>query len=167
MMPPRFEHKPIVSGLRRLQVVSFFNSLGVCPAGSLVARASSIDSSAPDRVAQISYPHWTSIDRPIRSEKILRELRSRAATVVRERADTTIEDSISSGQAIQNRRVRHHETDGGVRLAGGRVEEPLQDSDDFDQLSTSDGSTLPPPYSSDFGEIWCVCLKSSCCPNIC
>ena len=52
------------------------------------------------------------------------------------------------------------ETDGGVRLAGGMVREVLARSDDFDReqdsISGSEGSTLPPPYSSQFGEMWCV-----------
>ena len=50
----------------------------------------------------------------------------------------------------ENRRVRCQATDGGVRLTGGRVREEVQVADDeSDQLSMS---TLPPPYSSDYGD---------------
>ncbi len=57
------------------------------------------------------------------------------------------EEMASSDPDAEYRRIRRHETDGGVRLAGGRAQEAA-----FDQYSMSDGSTLPPPYSSDFGD---------------
>ena len=47
-------------------------------------------------------------------------------------------------------RTRRQETDGGVRLAGGRLgEAPIDDQHD---ASDSEGSTLPPAYSSDYGD---------------
>lgn len=47
--------------------------------------------------------------------------------------------------------VPRHETDGGVRLAGGRPGGVA--ADDLDHHTVSEnGSTLPPPYSSDFGD---------------
>ena len=46
---------------------------------------------------------------------------------------------------------RRYETDGGVRIAGGRVgyTVAVRDSNRF---STSEGSTLPPPYASQYTE---------------
>lgn len=43
-------------------------------------------------------------------------------------------------------RVRRYETDGGVRLAGGRHGEG--NTNNSDQDSMSEESTLPPPYQS-------------------
>ena len=62
---------------------------------------------------------------------------------------------ISISQGIGGHRYRRQEMDGGMSLEGGRLGETLMDV--FDRDSTvSEGSTLPPPYSSDFGEPWCV-----------
>lgn len=47
-------------------------------------------------------------------------------------------------------RGRRHATDGGVRLAGGMLGARVED--DIDQYSISDGSTLPPSYSSRIEE---------------
>ena len=66
----------------------------------------------------------------------------------------TVEAIVSSEHAAENRGGAPYETDGGVRLAGGRVGE-VGRTEDFDQRSLMlpvDGSTLPPPYSSDFGD---------------
>ena len=47
-----------------------------------------------------------------------------------------------------------YETDGGVRLAGGRPGEAV--SDIIEGYSNSGESTLPPPYASHVGEAECV-----------
>ena len=70
-------------------------------------------------------------------------------------APTSLDDG------MEYRRGLRHETDGGVRLAGGRVGEPEVAANNIDQHSAWDGSTLPLPYSSHFGE-WCVCLTRFC-----
>lgn len=54
------------------------------------------------------------------------------------------------GEDDQRRRVRRA-MDGGVRMAGGRIGERV--ADDFDQYSMSDGSILPPSYSSHFEDM--------------
>ena len=127
------------------------------PTGSLAARASSVGSCALDCAAHSPRCHRTNDERLEPSEKLLREVRSRATPIVPEPVDAANEEYAASGYGIEHRRAPRHETDGGVRLAGGRVGEDLVD--DFDQRSTSDGSTLPPPYSSHFGDMWCVCLE--------
>ena len=67
------------------------------------------------------------------------------------REDSAVEAPASSVNRVEQRRGARHETDGGVRIAGGRVGEAV--GLDTDQFSTSKSSTLPPPYSSHFGEI--------------
>lgn len=63
--------------------------------------------------------------------------------------DTAVaEEGVSSERGVENNRGLRYETDGGVRLAGGRVGEVATEECD----SMSEGSTLPPPYSSDFGD---------------
>ena len=88
--------------------------------------------------------HWRSNEGRLRSEK----LRSAVVSGLG-RAHAQVNDR-PSGPWIERRRDSRHETDGGVRLAGGRAGEAI--ADDIDQNSVSDGSTLPPPYSSHFGE---------------
>ncbi len=65
--------------------------------------------------------------------------------------NATVEMSIFSGHGVESRRVTviRHETDGGVRLAGGRAGEVVEDS--FDRYSAV-VSILPPPYSPQFEE---------------
>ena len=60
---------------------------------------------------------------------------------------------ISCPHAERPRSYRY-ETNGGVRLAGGRPGEVV--SNIIEGYSNSDESTLPPPYSSHFGEAECV-----------
>lgn len=111
------------------------------PVASVLSRPSSIGSRLPDRV---SLTHWRSNEGRLRSEK----LRSAVVSGLG-RAHAQVNDR-PSGPWIERRRDSRHETDGGVRLAGGRAGEAI--ADDIDQNSVSDGSTLPPPYSSHFGE---------------
>ena len=52
---------------------------------------------------------------------------------------------------VGQRSGRQYETDGGVRIAGG----PVRMGDmvvvaDSNRFSTSEGSTLPPPYASQY-----------------
>ena len=76
--------------------------------------------------------------------------------VIESGAIPAVRRSTHSSYAIEGHRDIWRETDGGVRLAGGMVREVLGGSDDFDReqdsISWSEGSTLPPPYSSQFGE---------------
>lgn len=62
----------------------------------------------------------------------------------------------SSGLRINPHCDLQHETDGGVRLAGGRPGEAMRPLEDLDQRSTSDESTLPPSYCSQYAAMWYV-----------
>ncbi|KAM5541314.1 hypothetical protein V8D89_004868 [Ganoderma adspersum] len=97
------------------------------------------------------------------SEKLSRDLRTRSRAVpsasattggINEQAAGALDVSIPPGHGpAENRRAPRYETDGGVRLAGGRAGEVAMDNCDRDEQNTSEGGyTLPPPYSSDFGE---------------
>lgn len=156
------KRKQIVSRLGDLEDDSFLSGLCVCHAGSLVARASSVGSCELDCATHSPHPHRTRNERLVPSEKLPRELGSRVASeTMRELAGVATEEYASSKDGIEHRQVPLHEADGGVRLAGGRVGEDL--AGDFDQRSASDGSTLPPPYSSHFGDTRYVCLQAYCC----
>lgn len=76
--------------------------------------------------------------------------------VIESGAIPAVRGSTHSSYAIEGHRDIRRETDGGVRLAGGMVRDALGGLDDFDReqdsISWSEGSTLPPPYSSQFGE---------------
>lgn len=62
---------------------------------------------------------------------------------------------VSSSGSVQWRSLRH-EMEGGMELAGER---PVADlADHFHQRNASAASTLPPPYSSEFGDPWYLCL---------
>ena len=65
--------------------------------------------------------------------------------------DSLVEAAIPSSYGVEQSSVPRYEADGGVRMVGGRVGEVV--AVNSDQLSTSEGSTLPPPYSSHFGAI--------------
>ena len=99
-------------------------------------------------------------------EKLLRALRGTVSEVstdgnANNDENATAEAPTSLDDGVKYRRDLRHETDGGMRLAGGRVGEPEVAADNIDQHSAWDGSTLPLPYSSHFGE-WCVCLTRFC-----
>ena len=86
----------------------------------------------------------------------MRELRSRAVFnpalgEVQNQVHIATGHPMSFNQGAGHRRGPRYETDGGVRLAGGRMGETI--AEDFDQYSVSEGSTLPPPYSSASGEL--------------
>ncbi len=137
----------------------------ICSAGSLVARASSMDSGSLKRVADLSHrAHRGSFDEVVMSEKLLRELRSAnssrgpaAAWGGRNGAEqmsvhAVMQEPVSSDPDADHRRGQRLETDGGVRLAGGGARPREAATQYFNQHSVpSDGSTLPPSYSSDFG----------------
>ncbi len=120
-----------------------------------------MSSSAPDRAGPPSHPH-EDINRAVAFKKVLRELgsntRSRSATTGgRDDSELMVTEVETEGLVFVGRRgggEQHRgprcDTDGGTRLAGERPGEVVMD--DFDQRSMSEGSTLPPPYASDFGE---------------
>ena len=143
----------IVSHLTSINIL-FRYSGALDSAGSLVAQASSVESSTMDHTAPVSSPRREG--RPGASEKLLREWGNRTAAEsmwdgVREQTDRTAVVHIFSGHRIEpHGRYTRYDTDGGVSLAGGRPREVRVDN--ADQRSTSDESTLPPPYSSDFGD---------------
>ena len=66
-------------------------------------------------------------------------------------ADATFDVSRSahSGDEVPLQRDTRRETDGGVRLAGGRPESGVPD--DFDYAGAD---TLPPPYAAHFERTW-------------
>lgn len=68
--------------------------------------------------------------------------------------DIASENPVSTRDKSRRIRGARYDTDGGVRLAGGRLEEAMVDelADQRSNASHSDGSTLPPPYSSHFGD---------------
>ena len=61
----------------------------------------------------------------------------------------------SSRWSVQWRSPRHAMA-GGMSVAGEQPEADIADY--FHQRSASAASTLPPPYSSEFGDTWYVCL---------
>ena len=65
-------------------------------------------------------------------------------------SDTAVDIFTSVDYEVNYRRSLRHGVDGGGWLTRGRPGEAV--ADDLDQASTSDGSMLPPPYSSHFGE---------------
>ena len=92
------------------------------------------------------------IEEDVKSEELLRDRRSGTVTTSKMNEQSAVDVEVLSlgHHGVENRRVRRQETDGGVRLMGGRVGEEVQVADDeCDQLSMS---TLPPPYSSDYGD---------------
>ena len=86
--------------------------------------------------------------------------------VIESGAVPAVRGSTHSSDGIERRRNTRRETDEWVSLAGGRLRDVVAASDDFDReqdsISGSEGSTLPPPYSSQFGEMWCVRFYRSC-----
>ena len=153
-------HKPIVSTSDELEED---HSQNLSSVGSLCARASSMSSGSPDRVVNMSrLATRESVDGILVSEKLLREMRSRnghwALPTSLERtgtfathAEAAIEESLSPNDEARYRRLQLRETDGGIRLAGGWAGELTRE--DLDRGSMSDGgSTLPPSYSSYFGD---------------
>ncbi|PIL28533.1 hypothetical protein GSI_08571 [Ganoderma sinense ZZ0214-1] len=64
--------------------------------------------------------------------------------------DAMAEETVLCENYAEHRRERRRETDAGARLAGGRAGE-IAILEDLDQYSVSEGSTLPPAYSSHFG----------------
>ncbi len=128
-----------------------------------MARAFGIGSGAPGGAGSPSHIHQEDNPRLVAYEKLLRELGnnstigSRSTTDGRDDSERTVTEIATEGLVSASRlgygersRGPRYETDGGTRLAGGRPGEVV--ADDFDRHSTSEGSALPPPYSSDFGE---------------
>ncbi|KAM5546302.1 hypothetical protein V8D89_000428 [Ganoderma adspersum] len=131
---------------------------------SLAARASSMSLNQSNGPEQPDYHHQENTHEGAASEKLLRDLRNRnrskstlggrnGSQEVDRQAVT--ERLVSSGQIgfREQNRVPRYETDGGVRLAASGGRPGGVAADDFDYHSMSEnGSTLPPPYSSDFGD---------------
>ncbi|PIL28572.1 hypothetical protein GSI_08613 [Ganoderma sinense ZZ0214-1] len=125
----------------------------------MVRRASSIRSSAQIHAEPLPDFHGEDVVTEKRLLELTRQRdRYRVVTTssgrdgngseqLRTRAAPIVEEPIS---APPGRDLRH-EMDGGRRLAGGRPGEPV--TDDLDHDAMSEGSTLPPPYSSHFGEM--------------
>ena len=128
---------------------------------SLIAQVSSMESITPDALTPVLRPRRASVNRPAAPEKLLRERRNRTMAPSapgggHEQTDTSMVEitPISSGYGIDRSQGPRHETDGGVRLAVGRGGRVVADDSDRHSAVTSHGSdTLPPPYSSHFGEI--------------
>ena len=112
-----------------------------------------------DRCADLPQSPRNTVNGTVRSEKVLQELRSKTLETsgvdgADELGDTgTRFGAPTSIQGNQTHTSLRHENVGGLAFSGGR---PGEEGawDDFDQHSTSDGSTLPPPYSSHIGEWW-------------
>ncbi len=146
-------------------IPSYFIRSVICQAGSLLVRASSnfMDSTLPDYDHNLRQPHQHHTDGAATvPEKLMQDLRSRAvpsasiqvAGGMNEHTDTTLDVVIPYGHGVFGHRGHlRYETDAsGVRVAGGRAG-VMMPADDFDQQSASeDGSTLPPPHSSDYGD---------------
>ena len=144
-------------------------------AGALIARVSStsVNARPPSRVASL-VPFDPEITTGGDTEdKLLRELNhgmhgNGTSTwpgggnneVIESGAVPAVRGSTHSSYGIEHRRNTWRETDRWVSLAGGRLRDVVAVSDDLDRepdsISGSEGSTLPPPYSSQFGEMWCV-----------
>ena len=126
---------------------------------SLAARVSSADSNlkstVPDPLLITPYPQLESAHPQFTPEKSFGrpgEGRVVPTSPVHRLEDSpVVEASVPSGHGVEQRRLRRYETDGGVRMAGGRAGEVVAVEDDRYTLR-SEGSTLPPPYSSHFGE---------------
>ncbi len=119
---------------------------------SLIAHLSFTTSSARDTAAPPSDPHREGTDGAALFEKAFRELlRDGVVTTPGEGRRRAHGFGDASAVAASSDRIEHRwdplqETDGGVRLAGGRAGDGL-DAGDIDQYSGAlAGSTLPPPY---------------------
>ena len=70
--------------------------------------------------------------------------------------ETAAEVPASAGFDRNSLQGPRYSTDGGIRLAeeaGGRpADADVETIDDRDSAALSEGSTLPPPYSSHFGD---------------
>lgn len=120
------------------------------------AASSMEDSSSLDRVARVSHQAGReSVGGIILSEKILRELggsgTGRAPPVPR---GGLVQPRMGGmeNNVVDPRQSPRYDADGGVRLAGGRAA-VMQNFDQQSIATVSDDSTLPPPYSSDFGDV--------------
>ncbi len=134
------------------------------PTGSLVGELLTADSNV---LCPVAHPRSGSVGGVAASAGSVVELRHRVVLTPDGRMANGLADAVvgipmssGSGSLSSHHRGSRHETDGGVRLAGGRAGEvpPVADDSDSDQHSTSDGSSLPPPYSPHFVEAWCVCF---------
>ena len=116
---------------------------------------SNFKSTVPDPLLITPYPQLESGHPPFAPEKPLGRLENRrvvpTSPVHRLEDSPVVEASVPSGNGVEQRRLRRYETDGRVRVAGGRAGEVVAVEDDRYTLR-SEGSTLPPPYSSHFGE---------------
>ena len=118
-------------------------------------------SGALDRIVNLSHQEYReSTDGIFMTKKLFRErrsLNSNRAPSIRGGPNGTgwmeIDEIVPSDPGRGDHRGARHEMDGGVRLAGGTTEE-VATPGDFGRhsMSESDGSTLPPPYSSHFRE---------------
>ena len=150
--------------IQRQGVHSTLHGSDIHPAGSLVASSYAVDSIPRYLADELPHTDRENVSGHATSEKRLLELaqlRSRDGTAtasggrnVDEHSDIhvaeTLEEPVASSRRVEHRRNPRHETDGGVRLAGGRLGEVDADELDQDGMSESEGSTLPPPYSSHF-----------------
>ena len=112
------------------------------------------DSVVPDPLVITPYPQLESGRPQFTPEKSFGTMgngRIVPTSPVRRLEDSPVEASVPSGRGVEQRRAPRYETDGGVRVAGGRAGEVVAVEDDRYTLR-SEGSTLPPPYSSHFGE---------------
>ena len=142
------------------------DAAGVLPTGSLLVRApfASVDSSGRDHDKHLpTRTHATPADGG-NVDGQQPETRKNAA------ANFGSGEPVSSVHGVPVKRCMdsQHSTNGlGVRLAGetrpGGELAVARDNRwhcDLDQgsMSESEGSTLPPPYSAHFVEMWCVCF---------
>ena len=130
-------------------------------AGSLLACASSTDSRSLHGTSITSQQAYReSVDTVLETEKHLLAMRRSTSNPAPAWCgpDGTEEIEVkpaTEGIVISHRDAEHgggprRETDGGVRLAGGRAGEVT--AEEFDRNRMSEGSTLPPEYCSEFGD---------------
>ncbi|KAM5546325.1 hypothetical protein V8D89_000451, partial [Ganoderma adspersum] len=175
VIEPQSGHRQIVSAFSTIDTI-YIHAQAPVFIDSLTIRASPVNSGTRDLEDQLPHSRQENVSGGVMTEKRLLEStqsrgRNRAITtsggrgvdehpLAETHAAATVEDTVSSGRGIGRHRDPRHEMDGGVRLAGGRLGEVAVD--DLDQDGMSESSTLPPPYSSHFGEMWYVCFQWSC-----
>ncbi|TBU43272.1 hypothetical protein BD309DRAFT_961081 [Dichomitus squalens] len=120
------------------------------PAGSLVSQLCIADT-APSHSHALAHGEHIASNTP---EGRLSDIwnsptQERTETTTTRERGVTATDMSEHWPEVARARVQWHATDGGVRLAGGRLDEEAVD--DVDQESMCEGSILPPPYSSHFG----------------
>ena len=116
---------------------------------------SNLRSTVLDPLLITPYPQLESGHPPFTPEKSFGRLangRIVPTSPVYRAEDSLVEAAVPSSHGVEQSRAPRYETDGGVRVAGGRVGEAAAPVDSDRYTLRSEGSTLPPPYSSHFGE---------------